>query len=122
VLNANHAYYFAMEGYVTAYTSGSNNPFGSLVNSMEYGGHLIFDPTILNKWQRISNIVFPTTNVTNSDIRFGQVYAMEAIYQAYFDDIILIDLTETFGNGNEPSKEWCDKNIKWFNGSKEIFW
>lgn len=122
VLNANHAYYFAMEGYVSSYTSGSNNPFGALVNSAGYGGHLIFDPTILNKWQRISNIVFPNTNVTNSDIRFGQVYASEAIYQAYFDDIILIDLTETFGSGNEPSKEWCDKNIKWFNGSKEIFW
>lgn len=26
--------------------------------------------------------------------------------------MIIIDLTDTFGAGNEPSKEWCDNNIR----------
>ena len=30
----------------------------------------------------------------------------------YVSRFILIDLTDTFGSGNEPSKEWCDNNIR----------
>lgn len=36
---------------------------------------------------------------------------------AYRKDHIIVDLTETFGAGNEPNKEWCDKNIPFFEGS-----
>lgn len=31
---------------------------------------------------------------------------------AYVSKFILIDLTDTFGAGNEPSLEWCDQNIR----------
>ncbi len=31
----------------------------------------------------------------------------------YFDDVMLLDLTEIFGKGNEPTKEWCDENINY---------
>ena len=31
----------------------------------------------------------------------------------YFDDIILVDLTEIFGKGNEPNSKWCDENINY---------
>ena len=31
----------------------------------------------------------------------------------YFDDVMLINLTEIFGKGNEPTKEWCDENINY---------
>ena len=36
--------------------------------------------------------------------------------EAYFDSFVLIDLTETFGVGNEPELEWCDENINYFDG------
>lgn len=36
------------------------------------------------------------------------------------DNVILIDLTETFGKGNEPDLEWCEKNISFFNGYKQL--
>lgn len=116
-LKANHLYYFAMEGYVTSYTSGLST-FGSLVNSVK---HIGFEPAILNKWQRLSDVITTTNDSTNVDIRFGQVFAFDCVYQAYMDDIMLIDLTETFGSGNEPTKEWCDQNIDWFEGSKNIY-
>ena len=32
----------------------------------------------------------------------------------YYDGGMLIDLTESYGNGNEPSKEWLDTNIQYF--------
>lgn len=35
----------------------------------------------------------------------------------YFDAPMLIDLTEAFGSGNEPTKSWMDKNIPFFSGS-----
>lgn len=42
------------------------------------------------------------------------------IVEQYMDGVCLIDLTETFGVGNEPSKEWCDKNIPFFEGTKVL--
>lgn len=38
----------------------------------------------------------------------------------YFDGVMLIDLTAAFGSGKEPTKEWCDKNIPYFDGSYTI--
>jgi hypothetical protein len=35
----------------------------------------------------------------------------------WFDGIMLIDLTESFGAGNEPSLNWCDNNIPYFTGT-----
>ena len=37
------------------------------------------------------------------------------------DNLLIIDLTQTFGEGNEPSKEWCDEHIKWFDGTTTIY-
>lgn len=30
----------------------------------------------------------------------------------WFDGLMLVDLTDTFGAGNEPDKAWCDANIE----------
>lgn len=40
--------------------------------------------------------------------------------KVYFDGYLLVDLTEAFGAGNEPSQEWCDENIEWFEGTTKI--
>ena len=40
---------------------------------------------------------------------------------SYFDGYTCINLTETFGAGNEPSKEWCDQNISYFYGTITIY-
>jgi len=44
-----------------------------------------------------------------------------AISQYYYDDVFLIDLTATFGAGNEPTKAWCDEHINYFDGSSKIW-
>ena len=40
--------------------------------------------------------------------------------EIWYDGVMLIDLTEAFGAGNEPTVEWCDTNIGYFTGEKSI--
>ena len=58
-----------------------------------------------NSWTTISDII--DSNRTSNDSTY--VYL---IGTAQYDDFILIDLTETFGAGNEPTKEEMDKLIE----------
>ena len=37
-----------------------------------------------------------------------------------FKNILVLDLTETFSAGNEPTQEWCDENISNFEGTTKI--
>lgn len=39
----------------------------------------------------------------------------------YVDEVRLRYLTEAFGAGNEPTKEWCDENISYFDGSTVVY-
>ena len=39
----------------------------------------------------------------------------------YYDGLIVIDLTTTFGSGNEPDNDWCDKHINYFDGTTTIY-
>jgi len=34
----------------------------------------------------------------------------------YWDNVFVVDLTAAFGVGNEPTKEWCDEHLPFFNG------
>jgi hypothetical protein len=38
----------------------------------------------------------------------------------WYDGLMIIDLTEAFGEGNEPTKAWCDANIPYFSGTKDF--
>lgn len=39
----------------------------------------------------------------------------------YYADIMLVDLTATFGSGKEPSQDWCDKNIPYIPVKGSVF-
>ena len=40
----------------------------------------------------------------------------------WFDGLMLVDLTATFGSGNEPDKDWCDANIAFTISTTEVEW
>ena len=40
----------------------------------------------------------------------------------WFDGLILVDLTATFGSGNEPDKAWCDANIAFTTSTTTAKW
>ena len=54
------------------------------------------------------------TGIVESDggmFRLG-IYSNDEVVEFYYDNVLLIDLTETFGAGNEPTKEEMDELIK----------
>lgn len=50
----------------------------------------------------------------------GVIYPLFKLYfektasERHVDGLMLIDLTEAFGEGKEPTREWCDANIPFF--------
>lgn len=73
-------------------------------------------PTI-NTWYE-KGIILTTTSTSYSSIR---PYARHSYADAAtangkvmeVQNVFAIDLTATFGAGNEPTKEWCDANLTW---------
>ena len=52
---------------------------------------------------------------------FAQVgIATNSEGEAYVDNIVVINLTKTFGAGNEPDLAWCNANIEYFEGTTSI--
>lgn len=60
-----------------------------------------------NKWTLASKIIEITSDVDNATINV--ITYGTAISVCRF---IMVDLTDTFGQGNEPTKDWCDNNIR----------
>ena len=55
---------------------------------------------------------------TTEQIRIMSSYGTED--SGYFATINVIDLTATFGSGNEPTEAWCLANIPYFDGTKSL--
>ena len=45
---------------------------------------------------------------------FFKLYFEKTDSERHVDGLMLIDLTEAFGEGKEPTREWCDANIPFF--------
>ena len=112
-LKPNHKYYLSS---FVKYESGNDVGYIGLMYGGSYRDLAYTVNSTHNQWTRLS-----TVNILQDEdtLQVGTQGYRTASY--YIDDIILIDLTETFGSGNEPTKEWCDQNIDWFEGSKNIY-
>ena len=73
----------------------------------------------INKWVKCGFRASRTSWSGSQNFRFD-VENIVAPNYVYLDGAMLIDLTEAFGSGNEPSVEWCNSNIKYFEGTKTI--
>lgn len=111
---ANHKYYCAMMAYAfdTAATAAIYFPYADPYP------HAVGWVHPQNGWTKISAIT-SHENSFMSNWRFDLDNQAQAIYM-WFTEMMCIDLTETFGAGNEPTKEWCDENIPWFEGTKVL--
>lgn len=70
-------------------------------------------------WTMISAV--NTVTVVNAESYVLRTFALSVTTgNIWIDGIMLIDLTATFGAGNEPSKEWCDANIPFFEGTHAV--
>lgn len=123
LLNMSHKYYLLCHGMCTVL--GSSGYWYGEIGITESGSNRyvgLYDggnQTILNQWLRGSLYIdFLNSNVTAvwiAPVRFRNTGAAgDTIYQ---DGICLVDLTETFGAGNEPDKAWCDTHLNYFDGT-----
>lgn len=70
-------------------------------------------------WTMESSIV--TVDAVNGSDYICRSFVVNGTGDVWADGLMIVDLTAAFGVGNEPSKEWCDSNISFFNESTEIF-
>ena len=67
-------------------------------------------------WTAISDVV-----TADGAYDFGlRTFTVAGSCNAWVDSIVVIDLTATYGAGNEPTKEWCDIHIPYFDGTAMI--
>ena len=113
-LDNTHTYYSRVEAYQTSktglqswqtYWPIAEPSFGSV----EFGE--------ANEWHKYSLVANRTSFSSGS-------YPLRFDYDnrnnngtVYYDGGMLIDLTASYGSGNEPSKEWLDENIEYFEGT-----
>ena len=111
---ANHKYYTYLYGYTNSSTSqiiifdisGATNyiQFNLSVNS-EIG------------WKK-GSFIYNSAATENRSLAVNWGATSDS---TYVDGVGIVDLTEAFGEGNEPTKEWCDENIDYFDGTTTVY-
>ena len=71
-------------------------------------------------WQRISRRVALGSSYYPNNLYLGLEGNFDTGAVVYFDDAIVVDLTDLFGAGNEPTQAWCDANIEYFNTAAAV--
>ncbi len=74
-----------------------------------------------NNWQKFSGTDSMTNETNLQKTWYIRNFVVNGNYATYCDNVLLIDLTEAFGSKNEPSKEWCDEHISYFEGTTYIY-
>lgn len=119
-LNNTHKYYFSiwiMQRTSLDITFDAYWPIGepSIMNGITN--------TKLNEWEQKS-VVFERTGFSNGSYTFridcNNYPGSNAVMN--IDGLMLVDLTETFGSGNEPDKDWCDSNIAFTTSTTTAEW
>lgn len=87
-------------------------------------------PAATKCWGKVSGVrtaaTFKNHSSANASLAAGN-YTFRLDYnnssttgQTWYDGLMIIDLTEAFGEGNEPTQAWCDANIPYFTGTREF--
>lgn len=116
-LDNSHIYYSRIEGYQTTKTGTLSWQTYWPIAEPSFG--LVYFGAA-GQWNMYS-LRIGRSSFTNGSypLRFDFDNRQNAS-TVYYDGGMLIDLTTTFGAGKEPSKEWCDKNIPFFEGTSKI--
>lgn len=70
------------------------------------------------EWTIKSGIV--TIEAVNASGYVLRTFALDSKATVWLDNIVLVDLTEAFGAGNEPDLAWCDAHIPYFDGTQPV--
>ena len=108
IVVANHIYYIAAQIKPKYATS-------TMLRISTYSPLVTVPAVIPNQWQKVSTCLTTTQGGVNRDIYFYHLTNTQYSIgdKVYWRNMSLVDLTEIYGAGNEPTKEWCDANIPW---------
>ena len=103
----NHVFYFQYWGYQETRAGASTQIYWPIEEPSM--GSIALGPA--GQWNMYSFYGTRSNNsATTSSVRIDFDNANQA-GTIWFDDFLMLDLTEIFGAGREPSKEWCDMHI-----------
>ena len=107
-LYSGHKYYFSCR-----YQTSANGTISIVLrnNGSDISNSNLFVGASASSFILSSRIISMPINVSK-DIGDVCIWNGNTSISIYVSRFILIDLTDTFGSGNEPSKEWCDNNIR----------
>ena len=93
------------------------------VSMMEFNPYLWSSKkfAVDGNWDYVSDVSSVTVDTYLNKTWVLRNFTYSNTSPIYADGVTVIDLTETFGAGNEPSKEWCDQNISYFDGTITIY-
>ena len=93
--------------------SGSNQYINSIVGGAKLGQDAKYISGL------VDCVNYPTTSEiqVGMDVYFRTGYDTREVYSIWFDDLLIVNLTEKYGVGKEPSIDVCDRI---FNGNKNI--
>ena len=108
---SNSTYYYSIE-----YSHNNPNiPLNTYVDNSSDGTIRMTNND--NKvWTRDSNI-YESKNDMSTKFVLGDSGSFSYTGQSYFSNVMLINLTASYGSGYIPAKEWIDNNIDWFDGT-----
>lgn len=76
----------------------------------------------LSKWTRVNHYVTaPNETITDAAFITADYGGTDRNIICYADGNVLVDLTATFGSGNEPDVSWCNSNINYFEGTTKVY-
>lgn len=116
----NHKYYSSVMLKSDGNTGGNDG------RSEFYGGdglgkNWVFQSTLNfnnSSWTKVSSL--HSIDVINASNFMWRLFIVNPTANLFVDNLILVDLTAAFGLGKEPTKEWCDTNIPYFENEYSI--
>ena len=72
-------------------------------------------------WLRISNIQSVKPECDNMEGWHIRNFIRNSNHDVIIDSMVLIDLTNDFGEGNEPALDWLNKHISYFDNTISIY-
>lgn len=116
-LTQNHVYFMSFYGHANGST-GSTQIQRIYVDFAYVAGSAIIGSLAPGAVSQFHNR-FTYTGATKA-ISLNVNWGVTTI-PTYVDTLMIIDLTATFGSGNEPTLEWCKNNIKkWFDTTTTV--
>ncbi len=112
---ANHIYYGGLQ-FLSSNTFTTVDPRYEWFIGDAENSHMVFSYKNIKTvvWEKLTTRT--SLSAPNSGNWVIRNFMLNSNEEAYADDLFIIDLTEIYGEGNEPTKEWCDANIHYFDG------